>query len=95
MSMRAMAEYRFYVLNEAGHISAAPLTQECLDDQEALHVAGRIIATRSIEIWQGTRKVALLNPPKLSGKIISFVSGREQDQDGDRDRQRFKHRPLP
>jgi hypothetical protein len=41
-----------------------------------LREAGRVAKTEPVEIWQGMRKVALLNPPDLTHSSATALSNR-------------------
>ena len=56
-----MLAYRFYILKSDGKIEAAA-NHECADDNEALGHAKKILDNKSIECWQGARKLFLLSP---------------------------------
>jgi hypothetical protein len=56
-----MLAYRFYILKPDGKIETAA-NHECADDPAALDHAKQIVDGKSIECWQGTRKLFLLAP---------------------------------
>jgi hypothetical protein len=56
-----MLAYRFYILKSDGKIETAA-NHDCADEKEALEHARRIIDGKSIECWQGARKLFLLYP---------------------------------
>ena len=60
-----MPNYRFYTLNKEGHVDTLPVDCECSDDDAAVKQATRIAKGKSIEIWQGERKVGLLKSPDV------------------------------
>jgi len=57
-----MPIYRFYTIGENGHISGLPKDYELPDDAAALRRAKLIIDQHTIEVWQGTRTVARVQP---------------------------------
>lgn len=52
-----MAEYRLYVLNDAGKIASAAETITAADDQQALAAAKRLERPGLCEVWQGRRYI--------------------------------------
>lgn len=54
-----MKLYRFYFLDENGHITKG-LDHQARDDVSALEAAIALAAEQTIEIWQSTRRVAKL-----------------------------------
>jgi hypothetical protein len=60
-----MPEYRFYTLTQYGQVARLPVDRECADDEAAIREARRIAKAEPVEIWQGMRKIALLNAPIL------------------------------
>ena len=55
-----MSYYRFYRLNNAGHIIGAS-DEECRDDGDAVYRAGLMAANEgAIEIWQRDRRINLV-----------------------------------
>jgi hypothetical protein len=71
-----MVAYRLYLTDNDGHIFSPPTILECTDDAAAIAQAGQIISSKPIEIWQGTRKVALLKPPRWRGADPQPLRGR-------------------
>jgi hypothetical protein len=65
-----MAEYRLYSLGRDGHINqGSDIAAE--DDEEAIALARLGLERADVEIWRGTRKVALIPqgmPPVLLGR---------------------------
>lgn len=59
-----MPEYRFYRINQNGHIGEPPATHEFPDDRTALAEAKQLLNGCDLEIWQGARIVAYLVPDK-------------------------------
>lgn len=56
----AVVDYRFYVLNAAGHVHLPPIVQELPDDKAAIDnaaIMGANDSGRAIEVWQGARLV--------------------------------------
>ena len=51
--------YRFYLLGEDGHIQNAH-DHICEDDSTALDKAGKVSWDGVIEVWQASRRVAIL-----------------------------------
>jgi hypothetical protein len=59
-----MPAYRVYSLDAGGHVSAPPTVIECTDDAEATAKAKSLaFGPRRVEIWQGSRQVAVLPAP--------------------------------
>jgi hypothetical protein len=57
-----MPQYRFYAVNPAGHIAKPPADRELPDDASAVEEAKKLLNGEAIEIWQGARVVAHLDP---------------------------------
>jgi hypothetical protein len=57
-----MTEYRFYSITKDGHIDRPPSAIQLANDEAALDEAKRRLDGHAIEIWQGTRIVAHLDP---------------------------------
>ncbi|MBR0695569.1 hypothetical protein [Bradyrhizobium lablabi] len=54
-----MAEYRAYLVSVDGHIVGfEPMV--CVNDEEAIERAGRLLEGGSIELWSGARLVIRL-----------------------------------
>jgi hypothetical protein len=52
-----MAEYRAYILDDDGHISAA-IGFLCPDDEAATKYARQFVDGHDVELWQGDRQIA-------------------------------------
>jgi hypothetical protein len=60
-----MALYRIYRLDPAGHITDA-YPVDCRSDNVALNIAPRLWQwAASVEVWEGSRRVARLAPDRL------------------------------
>jgi hypothetical protein len=59
MGTRIVAHYRLYFLDQADHIRHA-ISLECDDDSQALAVVDEHRDGRTIELWEGVRRVARL-----------------------------------
>ncbi|HEY7998150.1 MAG TPA: hypothetical protein VIE87_04945 [Pseudolabrys sp.] len=57
-----MPEYRFYRINDKGHIAGPAEGNEFPNDEAATKQAKQLLNGHDIEIWQGTRIVAYLVP---------------------------------
>lgn len=57
-----MPFYRFYSLDQRGHIMGSPETIDCKDDADAVAKAKDRSITRAIEIWDVGRRVAIIDP---------------------------------
>jgi hypothetical protein len=57
-----MPDYRFYKIAKDGHIAGPPAAQDLPNDSAALEEAKRQVDGHAIEIWQGARIVAHLDP---------------------------------
>jgi hypothetical protein len=62
-----MPEYKFYKIAKTGHITEPPGAFEFPNDEAALIAAKQALDRDDIEIWQGTRVVAYLEPDKKAG----------------------------
>lgn len=60
-----MPEYRFYTINRNGRIAGPPIDYELPDDDGAVKEANKLLGGQAIEIWQGARVVAHLDPNGL------------------------------
>lgn len=58
-----MAFYRAYTVADDGEFASA-VDLDCADDEAAIEAARRLLNGRNIEIWQGERKVFLLEATK-------------------------------
>jgi hypothetical protein len=62
-----MPHYRLYTLTEAGRrINSAPFEAEYVDDAEAVAGAKQRLRENVIEVWQDTRRVAVVYPDNWS-----------------------------
>jgi hypothetical protein len=57
-----MRAYRVYSITQEKHISGPPAILECDDDHQALERAKRLFKGQALEIWDGGRQVARLEP---------------------------------
>jgi hypothetical protein len=57
-----MPEYRFYVGRKTGHVARQPSDHNLPNDAAAVMEAKQLLDGQAIEIWQGARIVAHLNP---------------------------------
>jgi hypothetical protein len=57
-----MPLYRLYTLSHDGHVSAPAAILDCEYDQEAVEVAKRQLNEHAVELWEGPRQIAKLNP---------------------------------
>jgi hypothetical protein len=53
----SMVHYRFYFLDQSGHIVGVD-EHEAVDDVAALEAAQKLCTRRPMEIWDGSRRVA-------------------------------------
>ena len=56
-----MSDYRFYSVDVDGHIDAPAFVAELPSDEAAKQHATALINGRDIEIWDGSRRVAVVN----------------------------------
>jgi hypothetical protein len=56
-----MPEYRFYTMKADGLAAAAPIEYDLPDDATALGEAKKLLDGHNIEVWQGMRKVRVLD----------------------------------
>ena len=50
--------YRFYELDDGGHISTPPALVECADEQDAIRKAAEAANGKAVELWEGARFIA-------------------------------------
>ena len=62
-----MPEYRIYSISADGSIAGPPQIVERQSDGEAAAKAGLLLDGKTLEIWDGARRVAVL------GQILKFV----------------------
>ncbi len=55
-------DYKIYVLDATGHVSAPPLVISCTDVEEAIRRAGRYVHGTAVEVWQDRNLIAKLQP---------------------------------
>jgi hypothetical protein len=55
-----MGTYRIYTKGSDGHLKGPPREVDCIHDQEALERAGALKDDADLEVWQGSRLVAVL-----------------------------------
>lgn len=66
-------EYRVYEIGEDGHI-AGRAEISCVDDEEAKARAMQLANGRIVELWQGVRKIVLLeHRPEHTGSITHEI----------------------
>jgi hypothetical protein len=53
---------RLYTLSDDGHISAPAAILDCEQDQEAIETAKRQVDGHAVELWDGARRIAKLEP---------------------------------
>ena len=59
-----MPGYRFYNVNEHGHVIGRPAIKELMTDPDAVREAqDKLLDGNDVEIWQGARLVARVNSP--------------------------------
>jgi hypothetical protein len=59
-----MPTYRIYSVDAGGHVTTPPIVIECDNDAEAVAKAKSLdFGSRCVEIWQGSRRVAV--PPTI------------------------------
>ena len=56
-----MCHYRIYSVTKSGQIISAPATIDCDDDRAAIERAEAIKNGSDLEVWEGKRRVAVLN----------------------------------
>ncbi len=69
-----MQQYKFYFLDERGHVFRA-VDREMRDDVSALEVAQTLSAMHAIEVWQGSRQVARVKPGDAPSSVYDRQSG--------------------
>lgn len=57
-----MPEYRFYRINQEGHVAEPAPIVECPDDLSAVREARQYVDGCDVEVWQGPRVVAYVTP---------------------------------
>jgi electron transfer flavoprotein alpha/beta subunit len=57
-----MPEYRFRTIKKTGHIARQPSNYNLPNDAAAVEEAKQLLDGQTIEIWQGARNVARLDP---------------------------------
>jgi hypothetical protein len=62
-----MPEYKIYTLGKIGHVPDHPMVIECADDYTALVEAWCLLDRHSLEVWEGSRRVALVDPDHEEG----------------------------
>lgn len=53
--------YYAYVIGDDNHV-ASRIDVLCDDDEEAIRYVERLVDGQTIELWQGTRRIATLKP---------------------------------
>ena len=56
---------RFYQFNQRGKIFTAPTILKCRDDDEALSQGRSPVGDFPVEIWDGGRRVGVLEPEQF------------------------------
>jgi hypothetical protein len=57
-----MPFYRIFTVGDDGHIHGPPENVTCDDDLAAVRIARSIQSGFDLEVWQETRRVAVLKP---------------------------------
>jgi hypothetical protein len=57
-----MPQYRIFTLRDDGHIAGPSDIIDCLDDRAAVREAKQTLNEKAIEIWDGPRRIAKLDP---------------------------------
>jgi hypothetical protein len=57
-----MPAYRIYTIDKDGHIVGPANIVDAADDQEARQEAKRMLEGHTIELWDGSRRVAKFDP---------------------------------
>ena len=55
-----MPSYRVYKVDPEGHIAEPPWVIECEDDEQAMLAAGRYLDGKSLEVWDGSRRIGTI-----------------------------------
>jgi hypothetical protein len=58
-----VTQYRAYHVGEDDQYTAG-FNLDCTDDQDAIEIAKRLAERNLVELWQGNRKVARLQPSR-------------------------------
>jgi hypothetical protein len=58
-----MPEYRLFSINDVGHINTASTVISCADDAQAVEKAKALNLGPKVEVWQGSRTVAVITAP--------------------------------
>lgn len=59
-----MQKYKFYPINDAGHIVGPPHSVEAVDDAEALEIARSYLSECDLEGWQDKRLLGIVKRSK-------------------------------
>ena len=57
-----MTHYRIYRVGADDHFEGRPLVLDCANDEAAIEAAKQFVDGCDIELWQGCREVARLQP---------------------------------
>jgi hypothetical protein len=57
-----MDTYRFNVLDRSGQVTGSVDIAECENDDAAIHHARKYADGNAVEVWQGDRRVGLIEP---------------------------------
>jgi hypothetical protein len=55
-----MPSYRVYRVDPEGHITEPAWVLECEDDEQAILAAGRSLDGKSLEVWDGSRRIGTI-----------------------------------
>jgi hypothetical protein len=58
--------YRAFVIGEDGHVGGRIDFRNCPNDEAAKQWAKRLVDGKTIEVWDGSRRIARFEPKKLS-----------------------------
>lgn len=71
-----MPHYRIYAITAENHIFGAPATIHSDNDGEAIATARSLMNGRALELWDGARYVARLEPNSRSWSAVKAVLSR-------------------
>ena len=58
--------YRAFEIGEDGHVAGRIDFRDCPNDEAAKQWAKRLVNGKTIEVWDGSRRIARFEPKKLS-----------------------------
>jgi hypothetical protein len=58
--------YRAFEIGEGGHVAGRIDFRNCPNDEAAKQWAKRLVDGKTIEVWDGSRRIARFEPNKLS-----------------------------